>query len=110
MQHTFTRHQILNITTGRLWTKVEDIYQFFNETIADGIMTHMLPRAMTSFMATTGRREPIASLPTEGWNPENTPNDEITFEVTDEDKKAFWLMYADQPDPLKGKDVITVVV
>lgn len=108
MQHTFTRHQLLNITTGRLWTTMDDIYKLFNETIEDGIMTHMLPRAMTSFMATAGKREPILSLPKEGYDPANASNEDITFEVTPDDKIAFWEIYSDQPNPLEGKNAILV--
>lgn len=110
MQHTFKRHQLLNITTGRLWTQMSDIYSFF-EAISgeDGIMTHMLPNALKAFKNTDlYTREPFISLPTEGFNPEHVENDEISFEVTDEDRKQFWKKFEEIPSLLLGKDVMLI--
>lgn len=108
MKHTFKKQQLLNVTTGRLWTSMDDIYKLFDECIEPGVMTHMLPNCSKAWMATIGTREPFKSLPTEGWDPKHTSNENITFEITDEDKKEFWAAYGELPSLLADKKVVAV--
>lgn len=41
-----TLAQVLNITTGRLLSKMEDVYIALDFLTGDNLMTHQLPRAM----------------------------------------------------------------
>lgn len=94
MKYTFPRHQILNITTAILWTKMEDIYKFFEVVSGqEGIMTHSLPRARKAFMSTIGQQEPFNLMTDIQYAPTDVPNDEISIEISDEDTKAFWKAY-----------------
>lgn len=45
MKTKFQLRQILNMTTGKLLTKVEDIYDVGNAVTGDNLFTHVLPRA-----------------------------------------------------------------
>ena len=47
MKKTFTTAQILNVTTGLLITKMDDIYEILNFLTQDELYTHQIPRALT---------------------------------------------------------------
>jgi len=99
MQYTFTRHQILNITTGILYTPIEDIYEFFDKVISEGIMTHMLPRAADAIRPIMA--EILPDIPGKGYGYKpDSDNSEITFEFTDEHRQKFWKNYEELPSLL----------
>ena len=97
MRHSFPANQLLNITTGHLHTNMDDIYDFFNKVIADGIFTHMLPNARTAILPIL--KEKLGKFPFEGYHPGASTNP-ISFEFTDEDKKRFWKAYGELPSGL----------
>lgn len=107
MDHTFSRHQILNITTGRLYTSMDDIYDFFDKVIKDGIMTHMLPNARMAIVPLLQGKfsEDDKILFDSIYEPESS-NKEVKFTFTDDDKKEFWKNYSELPSALEGKKVI----
>ena len=97
MNHTFTKHQILNITTGRLYTKMGDIYDFFDTVVESGIMTHMLPNASKAIVPILETKlAPKEDFFHNEWKPDSE-NPEITFEFTSEDRKTFWSNYTELP-------------
>lgn len=109
MIHNFHLQQILNITTGTLHTNMDDIYDFFNKVIEDGIMTHMLPRSRKAILPILQTKESFKDLPFEsGDYREKLGNYNLSFEFTEDDKKQFWENYKELPSPLEGKRVITV--
>lgn len=96
MRHTFTEHQILNITTGRLYTEMGDIYKFFNDVIEPGIMTHMLPNAMRAIVPILKTKLPEKYFG-DFYDP-TFPNGTIEFEFTEKDE--FWARYNELPSSL----------
>jgi hypothetical protein len=96
MKHKFKEHQILNITTGRLYTEMGDIYNFFNQVIEPGIMTHMLPNAMRAIVPILKRKLPLKYFGN-FYNP-TLPNGDIEFEFTE--KAEFWDAYNALPSSL----------
>ena len=105
-----TNQRLRNLTTGRLHTKMEHIYEDLGIITGEtGLMTHMLPRAMRSC-------EPwLLEHVTEPrfWNGEydTTHTGELELPRPSEaDRKAMFERYAAQPNPLAGKEVIGVLV
>jgi len=106
MIHTFKKHVLLNITTGRLYTDIGEVYDFFNTVIEPGFFTQMLPRASRAIEPILKEKLP-ADMFGDFYNPE-IENVDVSFEFTDEDKKRFLSGYLAQPNPLDGKQVIGI--
>lgn len=73
-----------------------------------GLMTHMLPRAMRS--VEPWLRENVTDA--RFWNGEydTTHTGELELPMpTQGDREAMFNRYADQPNPLAGKDIIVAV-
>lgn len=51
IQREFDLGAILNITTGRLFTNMDDVYEVLNYLIGDSIYTHQIPRAASAAQA-----------------------------------------------------------
>lgn len=94
--------------TGVVHTNIDDIYDFFNKTVENGIMTHMLPRATNAIKPILIQKFP--QLPISGFHP-NIENPDELYEVqlTTEEKSVFWNNYSELPSPLLGKSVVTVI-
>lgn len=102
----FTKLQLLNITTGVLHTKMDDIYTFF-DVIEEGVMIYMLPRALRAVQPLLMSKCP--HLPDKGFHPNiDNPNEEFEIIFSDEEKGQFWKNYEKLPNPSEGKNVITV--
>lgn len=102
--------RLRNLTTGRLHTKMEDIYEDLGIITGEsGLMTHMLPRAMRAV-------EPwLRAHVTDPrfWDGKHDPTHTGELELpvpSDADRKAMFERYKAQPNPLAGKQVIAVVV
>lgn len=96
-----TKLQLLNITTGVMHTNMDDIYKFFDQVIEEGIMTHMLPRALEAIRPILKERYP--SLPFEGHHSKiENGSEEIEIVFTEEEKARFWGEYMLLPSPLPG--------
>jgi hypothetical protein len=102
--------RLRNLTTGRLHTKMDHIYEDLGTITGEkGLMTHMLPRACRSV---------------EPWLREHVTDPRFwddKFDVThigelelptpsDADRKAMFERYSEQPNPLEGKKVIVLSV
>lgn len=102
--------RLRNLTTGRLHTEVGHIYEDLGTiTGEEGLMTHMLPRAMRA--VEPWLREHVKDE--RFWDGEfdQTHTGELDLPVsTDEDRAAMFERYKAQPNPLAGKEVIPVVV
>ena len=46
LQKDFDLGAVLNITTGRLFTRMDDVYNVLNYLTGDSIFTHQIPRVM----------------------------------------------------------------
>lgn len=102
--------RLRNLTTGRLHTKMEHIYEDLGIITGEtGLMTHMLPRAMRA--CEPWLREQVKDA--RFWDGEYDTAHTGDFalpESTAEDRKAMFERYAAQPNPLAGKEVIGVLV
>jgi hypothetical protein len=102
--------RLRNLTTGRLHTDMGHIYEDLGTiTGEEWLMTHMLPRAMRA--VESWLREHVKDE--RFWDGEfdQTHTGEIELpESTAEDRAAMFERYKAQPNPLEGKEVITVQV
>ena len=99
MKHKFTALKVLNITTGFLHTEVGEIYEFFNEVIESGIMTHNLPNAAKAIRPILESQldptffeyvyRPLAKY----WP-------DVEIEITEQNKVDFWNNFNSLPNPL----------
>ena len=102
--------RLRNLTTGRLHTEIGHVYEDLAWITGEqGLMTHMLPRAMRAvepWLRTfvTGERF---------WEDKYDPTHVGEIELpmpTDEDRAEMFERYKAQPNPLIGKSVIAVCV
>lgn len=100
--------RLRNLTTSRLHTKIEHIYEDLEIIIGEtGLMTHMLPRAMRA--CEPWLREHVTEP--RFWNGEYDATHTGELELptpSDDDRKAMFERYFAQPNPLAGKNVIIV--
>lgn len=87
MKHTFPKHDLLNITTGRLYTPMENIYNFFDKVIGGSFTTAALPAARSAILPILQRKLP--NLPFDKTYDTSIPNDPVSFEFNEEDQKEF---------------------
>lgn len=101
--------RLRNLTTHRLHTKMEDIYVDLGLITGEkGLMTHMLPRAVRA--VEPWLQEHVTN--SRFWNGEYDTEHTGEFILptpTDKDRKLMFERYMAQPNPLDGKDIISVV-
>lgn len=102
--------RLRNLTTGRLHTEMGHIYEdLVSITGEEGLMTHMLPRAMRA--VEPWLREHVKDERFWDGKFDQTHTGEFALpEPTAEDRDAMFERYKAQPNPLEGKTVIPVVV
>ena len=102
--------RLRNLTTGRLHTKIEHIYQDLGFIIGDdGIMTHMIPQVMQA--VEPWLREQITDARFWDGKYDTTHTGEHPLRaMTPEENKAALERYAAMPNPLAGKNVVVVEV
>lgn len=102
--------RLRNLTTGRLHTSIDCVYQDIEYLTGEkGVMTHMLPRALRALEPYLREKVPDARFWQDSYD--TTHIGEVDVPPMDAAAKAeFWKRYAAQPNPLAGKDVVTVVV
>lgn len=102
--------RLRNLTTGRLHTDVGCIYEDLEWiTGQDGLMTHMLPRAMTAVEPWLREHVTDPRFWEDVYDTSHTGEYPLP-EPTEEDRAAMTERYMAQPNPLAGKDVIAVQV
>ena len=102
--------RLRNLTTGRMHTKIGHVYEDL-ETITGetGLMTHMLPRAVRA--CEPWLREHVTDP--RFWDGEYDPTHTGTTELpepSEADRQAMTERYFAQPNPLAGKEVVTVAI
>ena len=101
--------RLRNLTTGRLHTKMEHIYQDLGFIIGDdGIMTHMIPRVMRAIEPWLREQVTDARFWDGEYDTTHTGEHPLRA-MTPEENKAALERYAAMPNPLFGKDVIVAV-
>jgi hypothetical protein len=102
--------RLRNLTTGVLHTEIGHVYEDLETLTGErGLMTHMLPRALRA--AEPWLREKV--IDPRYWNKEWDKEHVGEIELptpTAQDRKEMMYRYMDQPNPLDGKDVISVSV
>lgn len=98
--------RLRNLTTGILHTEVGHVYEDLGViTGEEGLMTHMLPRAMRA--VEPWLREQITDARFWDEKFDTTHLGEIDLrETTKEERKIFFERFAAMPNPLNGKKVI----
>ena len=102
--------RLRNLTTGRLHTKIEYIYEDLEMLTGErGLMTHMLPRAMRAVEPWLKDKVTDERF----WDGRYDPSHIGEYHLptpTKEDQAVFFKRFAAQPNPLAGKNVVGVVV
>ena len=102
--------RLRNLTTGRLHTKMDDIYQDLELITGEaGIMTHMLGRVNTAI------KPWLETYVTESRFWDNAYDPSHTGEVllpmpTPAEREQMFKRFGELPNPLAGKKVIALVV
>lgn len=102
--------RLRNLTTGKLHTKMQDIYEDLEFiTNGGGIMTHMIPRVMQAIEPWL--REQVTD--SRFWNGEydqTHTGDYPLKAMTQQENELALKRYAAIPNPLDGKQVVVVKV
>lgn len=100
--------RLRNLTTGRLHTDIGCVYEDLGWiTGQDGLMTHMLPRALEA--VTPWLREHVTDprLWEDKYDPSHVGNYDLPT-PNESDRQAMIERYFAMPNPLEGKTVIGV--
>jgi hypothetical protein len=102
--------RLRNLTTGRLHTKMDDIYQDIEWLVGEsGIMTHMLPRAVRALEPFLKEQCPDEKFWLDEYDTTHTGTIDIN-PLSAEQRGEFRRAYGALPNPLEGKTVIPVMV
>ena len=110
LERTMNIQRLRNLTTGRLHTEMGHIYEDLEWlTGQEGLMTHMLPRALDAVKPWLRQNATDPRLWDGAWDQTHAGNFDLPA-PTAEDRAAMLARYAAMPDPLAGKDVFAVLV
>ena len=102
--------RLRNLTTGRIHTEIDHVYEDLEIITGEkGLMTYMLPRAERAVEPWLRKHVTDPRF----WDGEydTTHIGEYALpESTADDRAAMFKLYIAQPNPLEGKDVISVHV
>lgn len=100
--------RLQNLTTGRLHTDISHVYEDLGIiTGEEGLMTHMLPRAMRA--AEPWLREHVTDARFWDGKYDTTHVGDFLLPASSaEDRKAMFERYFAQPNPLLVKQVVVV--
>jgi hypothetical protein len=91
--------RLRNLTTGRLHTKMEDIYADIEMlTGKEGVMTHMLPNACRALEPHLRRVAPEARLWNGAYDVSHTGQIAVP-QMTAEQRAEFWKRFGALPSP-----------
>jgi hypothetical protein len=106
----FDNQSLRNLTTGRIHTKMDEIYKGLEAITGEkGLMTHMLPRALTAVTPWLKKHVTDPRF----WNGQHDPAHVGTTELpepTSREREQMFAIYMSLPNPLTGKTVIAVEV
>jgi len=98
--------RLRNLTTRKLHTKMEHIYEDLGIiTGEDGLMTHMLPRACVAVEPWLRQHVTDPRFWDDKYDPSHAGEIDLPT-PTEADRKAMFVRYCEQPNPLAGKKVI----
>lgn len=104
--------RLRNLTTGRLHTKMEDIYEDVEYLTGEkGVMTHMLPNAFRALDVFLRDKVKDARY----WDGDYDTSHDGEFHIdpmTDEERAAFWKRYEALPsifEQYPDKPIVVVV-
>ena len=102
--------RLRNLTTGRLHTKIEHVYQDIEYLTGEkGIMTHMLPNACRALQIYLRQQAPDPRLWEDAYD--TSHNGEVEIKPMNKSElEEFRKRYEALPSLLDGKDVGIVVV
>lgn len=89
--------RLRNLTTGKLHTKIEHIYEDLEIIIGEALMTHMLPRANKAIEPWLRKQVPDQRFWDGKFDTEHTGDFELPQPT-----------YCAQPNPLEGKPTLVV--
>jgi hypothetical protein len=102
--------RLRNLTTGRLHTKMEHIYQDIEFLTGEkGVMTHMLPNAFRALEPYLRGKVTDSKFWEDVYDTTHTGEIDV-LPMDESERKSFWERYGALPSPLAGKQVIGVVV
>ena len=88
-----TNQRIRNLSTGRLHTKMSDIYEDIEYIVGEsGIMTHMLPTAREALLPWLRTQVPDARFWEDVYDPQHDGETALSPMTLDE-QKQFWYLY-----------------
>lgn len=93
--------RIRNLTTGRLHTKMQDIYEDIEYIVgAEGIMTHMLPNANRAIQPFLLSKINDSRFFDGKYDVEHT-GEFVIDQMNTEEQKEFWDYYGKLPSPFQ---------
>ena len=104
----FDNQSLRNLTTRRLHTEIDEVYKGLEAiTGEEGLMTHMLPRALTAVTPWLRRYVTEPRFWDGQYDVAHVGTTELP-EPTSREREQMFFIYMSLPDPLTGKTVITV--
>ena len=105
-----TKGKLRNITSSILHTSIVDVYLFLEEyTEFAGVMTHQLPSAMRALIPILQKKLPDEWF-TEDWIKTGLDEPVEIPDLTEQEKKEFWLNYeyhaSKMWDKIKDKTIV----
>ena len=102
--------RLRNLTTGILHTDIGCVYEDLGMLIGiNGLMTHMLPRAMNAVEPWLREKVVDPSFWDDKYDPDHSGDYDLPG-PTEEDRRLMLERYRAAPDPLEGKETIVVSV
>lgn len=102
--------RLRNITTGRLHTEIGHVYQDIEFLTGEcGVMTHMLPRACRALEPYLREQVPAERFWRDEYDTSHTGEIDLR-PMNEAEKTSFWSRYGEMPNPLAGKDVISISI
>ena len=100
--------RIRNLTTGRLHTEIEHVYQDIEFIVGEtGLMTHMLPNACRAIEHYLKAKISDPKF----WNGEYDKTHNGEFEIlpmNENEKSEFWNRYSKLSSPLIDRNIIVI--
>ena len=102
--------RLRNLTTGFVHTEIGHFYEDLGRIMGqDSLMTHMLPRANLAVEPWLRKHVTEPRFWDAKYDPTHVGEYDLP-EPTAEDRASMLARYFDQPDPLKGKNLLAALM